>query len=223
MVNLFNVAIYSRKSKYSEKGESIKNQVDECKQYANSNFNVDEFFLYEDEGYSGGTADRPRFKALIEDALNKKYNALICYRLDRISRNILDFSSIIELLQSRNIAFISIREHFDTSTPMGRAMMYIASVFAQLERETIAERVRDNMLSLAKSGRWLGGTTPLGYISEAVIFYDAENNKRKMFRLAALDSEIDIVREVYEKYLQLGTISKLEKYCISKVLKSKWL
>ena len=76
-------------------------------------------------------------------------------------------------LDSLHISFISVNEQFDTSTPMGRAMMYIASVFAQLERETIGERVRDNMLELAKSGRWLGGQTPLGYESKKLSYLDA--------------------------------------------------
>ena len=85
---------------------------------------------------------------------------LIVYRLDRISRSIGDFTALIERLVHLNVAFVSIREQFDTSTPMGRAMMYIASVFSQLERETIAERIRDNLHELAKTGRWLGGITP---------------------------------------------------------------
>ncbi len=96
----------------------------------------------------------------------QKPDYLVCYRLDRISRNVSDFSALIEELNDRNISFVCIKEEFDTSKPMGKAMMYIASVFAQLERETIAERVRDNMLMLARTGRWLGGTTPLGYTSE---------------------------------------------------------
>ncbi len=88
---------------------------------------------------------------------------LIVYRLDRISRSIGDFTALIERLVQLNVAFVSIREQFDTSTPMGRAVMYIASVFSQLERETIAERIRDNLRGLAKTGRWLGGITPTGF------------------------------------------------------------
>lgn len=97
-----------------------------------------------------------------------RFRMLIVYRLDRISRSIGDFTALIERLAQLNVAFVSIREQFDTSTPMGRAMMYIASVFSQLERETIAERIRDNLRELAKTGRWLGGITPTGFSSEAV-------------------------------------------------------
>lgn len=95
-----------------------------------------------------------------------RFRMLIVYRLDRISRSIGDFTALIERLAQLNVAFVSIREQFDTSTPMGRAMMYIASVFSQLERETIAERIRDNLHELAKTGRWLGGITPTGFASE---------------------------------------------------------
>ena len=104
---------------------------------------------------------------------------LLCYRLIVSVRNISDFAGLIEELARLDIAFVSIKEQFDTGTPMGRAMMYIASVFSQLERETIAERIRDNMHELAKTGRWLGGTTPTGYASEAVksIHVDGKNRK----------------------------------------------
>ena len=122
--------------------------------------------IYEDEGFSGKTLDRPRFKDMMKDARKGKLSSIIVYRLDRISRNIGDFAQLIDQLNDMNIAFVSIKEQFDTSSPMGRAMMYIASVFSQLERETIAERIQDNMKELAKTGRWLGGVTPTGYQSK---------------------------------------------------------
>lgn len=152
------VAIYTRKSKQTEKGESIETQRKLCEDYIKRIYPMEEIktILYnEGEGFSGGDSERKKFNELIKDAKNKKYNILICYRLDRLARKVSDFSDIIEELNSNQIAFISVKEQFDTSTPMGRAMMYIASVFAQLEREIGAERIRDNMLELAKSGRWL--------------------------------------------------------------------
>ncbi|MCL2860742.1 MAG: recombinase family protein [Oscillospiraceae bacterium] len=116
------IAIYSRKSKYTEKGESIGNQIELAKEYIrinylNININVD-VHIYEDEGFSGGTLDRPQFKKMIQDARNKYFNILICYRLDRISRNIADFSGLINELSELDISFISIKEQFDTTTPM---------------------------------------------------------------------------------------------------------
>ena len=169
-------AIYSRKSIFTGKGESIENQIELCREYMSKNYSDQkiEFLTYEDEGFSGGNINRPNFKKLLVDAKFKKFDALVCYRLDRISRNVADFSNTLELLQKNNISFISIREQFDTSTPMGKAMVYISSVFAQLERDTIAERVRDNMLQLSKTGRWLGGQEPYGFISKKVTYLDIE-------------------------------------------------
>ena len=219
-----NVAIYSRKSKFTGKGESIENQVQMCKDYlSNHNRNNEsyEFLIYEDEGFSGGNTNRPEFQRLINDVALKKFNILICYRLDRISRNVADFSSTLETLQRYNVDFVSIREQFDTSSPMGRAMIYIASVFAQLERETIAERVRDNMLELAKSGRWLGGTPPLGYKSTPVTYYDENMTKRSMVTLSIDDEELEMVKLIYNKYLELKSLSSLEAYLLENYYKTR--
>ncbi|WFD11028.1 recombinase family protein [Tepidibacter hydrothermalis] len=218
---MYKVAIYSRKSKLTEKGDSIQNQIDLCKQHINNKFNACEFIIYEDEGYSGGNANRPQFKLMIEDAKKNKFDILICYRLDRVSRNISDFSGTIELLNNHNISFISVKEQFDTSTPMGRAMMYIASVFAQLERETIAERIRDNMLSLARSGRWLGGQTPTGFKSEPIIYYDSDMNKKKMYKLSPIKDELSMVKNLYSKYIELKSLSKLESFTLQNNIKTK--
>lgn len=214
------VAIYSRKSRMTGKGESIQNQIDLCKQHMKKYSDVEDFYIYEDEGFSGGNSDRPQYQKMLEDARLKKFSTLICYRLDRISRNISDFSDTIEMLKSLDIAFISLREQFDTSTPMGRAMMYIASVFAQLERETIAERIKDNMLSLARTGRWLGGNPPTGYVSECVEFYDDNLNKKTMHRLKHLPYEISVVKEIFDKYLELGSLNKVELWALNHGIKT---
>ena len=150
------IAIYSRKSRYTGKGESIGNQIDLCREYIRTHYGdaaAEHAVVFEDEGFSGGNLNRPDFKKMMTAAKDRKFKAIVVYRLDRISRNISDFSSLIEELGRLGIDFVSIRESFDTSSPMGRAMMYIASVFSQLERETIAERIRDNMHELAKTGR----------------------------------------------------------------------
>ncbi|MCR1175576.1 recombinase family protein [Clostridium botulinum] len=214
-------AIYSRKSVFTGKGESIGNQINLCKDYGKKNLGIEEFLVYEDEGFSGGNTNRPKFKQLIKDAKDKKFDVLICYRLDRISRNVADFSSTLELLQENNISFVSIKEQFDTSTPMGKAMVYIASVFAQLERETIAERIRDNMLELAKTGRWLGGQTPLGFKSEKISYFDAEMKERTMYKLSPVEEELDKVKLIYMKYLELKSLRKVTQYLLENNFKSK--
>lgn len=202
------VAIYSRKSVFTGKGESIENQIQMCKDhYLRSYPNDDcEFEIYEDEGYTGANTKRPEFQKLLSEIKQNKFKALICYRLDRISRNVADFSAILELLQAHNVAFISIKEQFDTSTPIGKAMVYIASVFAQLERDTIAERVKDNMLQLSKTGRWLGGQTPLGFKSEKIIYLDPEMKERSMYKLSPIPEEMKLVQTIFKKYARTGSI-----------------
>jgi site-specific DNA recombinase len=214
-------AIYSRKSKLTEKGDSIENQIQLCKEYAQYNLKINEFTVYEDEGFSGGNTERPEFQRMLKDAKNKRFDVIICYRLDRISRNIADFSTLINDLEDLEISFVSVREQFDTSTPLGRAMMYIASVFAQLERETIAERIKDNMLQLARSGRWLGGKTPTGFVSEQITFYDENMNKKKMYKLSEVPEELDLVKLLYDKYIELNGIHKLEGYLFENDIKSR--
>ena len=110
------------------------------------------------------------------------------------------------------IDFISIKEQFDTSSPMGRAMMYISSVFSQLERETIAERIRDNMHELSKTGRWLGGNTPTGYESESVSYVTIDGKSKKACKLKILPEEIGIVKLIYDKFLETGSLTKMETY-----------
>ncbi|MTI47597.1 MAG: recombinase family protein [Firmicutes bacterium] len=215
------IAIYSRKSKFTGKGESTENQIKLCKEYAYNHFQVGEILIYEDEGYSGGNTERPKFQEMIKAAENKEFNVLICYRLDRISRNIADFSSLIENLQESNIDFVSIREQFDTSTPMGRAMMYISSVFAQLERETIAERIKDNMYELARTGRWLGGNTPTGYTSKPQQYVDKDGTTRKMYVLSSVDGELKLIKSLYNKYLEVGSLTQLESWTLENNIKTR--
>lgn len=214
-------AIYSRKSVFTGKGESIENQIQMCKEYGEKNLGIKDFIIYEDEGFSGGNTNRPKFQELLQDVKTKKFDVLICYRLDRISRNVADFSTTLELLQSHSVAFVSIKEQFDTSTPMGKAMVYIASVFAQLERETIAERIRDNMLQLAKTGRWLGGQTPLGFESEKVTYYDEEMKERSMYKLTGVKEELETVKIVYKEFLKTKSLNRTFKYLYSNGIKTK--
>ncbi|MDB2151155.1 recombinase family protein [Clostridium butyricum] len=210
---MIKIAIYSRKSVFTGKGESIENQIELCKNYCNTYVNSGsnlEYIIYEDEGFSGKNTNRPEFQHMIDDIKKKKIDTLICYRLDRISRNVADFSSTLELLQKYNVNFISIKERFDTSTPLGRAMIYIASVFAQLERETIAERVRDNMIQLAKSGRWLGGNIPYGF-NIARKTYISDFKEKEFSILAPNKKELETVNFVYSYYIKTHSIRQVTR------------
>lgn len=218
------IAIYSRKSKFTGKGESIGNQVELCKEYINThieNISPDNIIVYEDEGFSGGNLNRPAFKKMIEAAKKRQFKAIIVYRLDRISRNVSDFSGLIEELSRLDIDFISIKEQFDTGTPMGRAMMYIASVFSQLERETIAERIRDNMRELAKTGRWLGGTTPTGYASDAVKSVTIDGKTKKSCKLKLIPEEADIVKTIFDLYEETDSQTITEAELMKRGIKTK--
>ena len=221
------IAIYTRKSKLTDKGESIQNQIKLCIEYINKNYSDEEvkiIYYDEGEGKSGGDSQRSKFQKLMRDAKNNIYNVLMCYRLDRVARNVADFSDLIEELNQHNISFISVKEQFDTCTPMGRAMMYIASVFAQLEREIVAERVKDNLTELAKSGRWLGGTTPTGYKSEGYEILpikevnkdnEVERKKKKAYKLQKDKEEGQIIEILFNKIEELQSLSAVETYLMN--------
>lgn len=209
------IAIYSRKSKWTGRGNSVENQVSMCREYINRHVegaDQAEILIYEDEGFSGKNTRRPRFQDMMEDMRRTKYDYLVCYRLDRLGRSIIDLAALVEELNRREIAFISIKEQFDTSTPMGRAMLYFAGVLAQMEREQIAERVRDNMVLLAKSGRWLGGNTPVGFTSAEVRAVQVDGKSRKSWYLQENEPELLLVRRIFQLYLEKRSLVKVAEY-----------
>ncbi len=217
-------AVYARKSKFTGRGESIENQIAKCREYLEFHEKAGEemeIWEYRDEGVSGKDMERPMMKRLLEDIGKGRLTLLICYRLDRVSRSVKDFSDLIVRLAECRVEFISVSESFDTRTPMGRAMMYISSVFAQLERETIAERIADNMTELAKAGRWLGGRTPLGYVSEKREDIDENQKKRSRYCLSEVPEEAVLVKLLFGKYLELGSLTKLETYLLNHDVKSR--
>lgn len=219
------IAIYSRKSKFTGKGESIENQVEICKSRIKSQYpdvSDGDILIFEDEGFSGGNMNRPKFKEMMRLVKENKIKAIYSYRLDRISRSVVDFANMYEILTELNVSYISATECYETSTPLGRAMMSIATVFAQLERETIAERIKDNMHALAKSGRWLGGITPTGYKSTQIVgSVTVDGKERKAFKLDIIDNEADIIRLIFSKFLQYNSLTKTETYLLQNGIKTK--
>ena len=201
------VAIYARKSIYSDKSDSTKVQVKMCSEYALNHYPVTTITEYEDEGYTGANINRPDFNRLLQDVKDKKIDILICYKIDRISRNVMDFAEIFNLLQACNVEFVSVKEQIDTSTPLGRAMMYMCSVFSQMERETTAERVKDNMIELAISGFWPGGKPPLGCQIERIVV-----NGKKHSVLAANEENIPFLERIYDTFLLGYTLNGLETH-----------
>lgn len=219
-----NYGIYSRKSKFTGKGESIENQIELCKEYISQKFHDDKEIhieVYEDEGFSGKNTARPEFQRMLSDIKRKRLQYVICYRLDRMSRSVGDFAKTIEDLERCGTEFICIKEQFDTSTPMGKAMMNIAAVFAQLERETIAERIRDNMMFLAKTGRWLGGTTPIGFESVQEEKISIDGKVRTSYRLSPVKQEIETVKLIYSKFLELESVTGVESFLLKHDIKTR--
>ena len=215
------VGIYARKSKFSENSESVANQVAMCREHCERIFPGCSFIVYdEDEGYSGKNTNRPSFQRLVADIKARKVNVLCCYRLDRISRSIRDFCALLDDLQRYGVSFVSLRDQFDTTTPMGRAMMYIASVFSQLERETIAERVRDSLYEMAKTGRWLGGNTPNGFTATP-IETQRDGVTRRMWMLSAQEEQLAQVVDLHFRFAEFGSVSKLLTYCLQHGIKSQ--
>lgn len=197
-------AIYSRQSKDKKDSISIEAQIEFCKREC---LHPEHALIYEDKGFSGKNLQRPAFQQLLEDLRAGKINKVIVYRLDRLSRSIVDFSQLWQELDKNNADFVSVNEKFDTTTPMGRAMIYIIMVFAQLERETIAERVTDNYYSRIKKGYWPGGPAPYGMKNIRII-----NDEGQSVPSLDYTETFDVVQETFYKYsledVSLGDIAK---------------
>lgn len=152
-------ALYARQSVEKVDSISIESQLEYCRHEARGNPCRE----YIDRGYSGRNTNRPAFEQLLADVRQGKVARVIVYKLDRISRSILDFANMMQLFQQHRVEFVSSTERFDTSTPIGRAMLHICIVFAQLERETIQKRVTDAYYSRCKKGLYMGGRVPYGF------------------------------------------------------------
>ena len=151
-------AIYARQSVDRADSISIESQIEFC-QYE---MRGEQYKVYTDRGYSGKNTDRPAFAEMMNDIESGVIGKVVVYKLDRISRSILDFSNMMEKFGKHRVEFVSTTEKFDTSSPMGRAMLNICIVFAQLERETIQKRVADAYYSRSQKSFYMGGRVPYG-------------------------------------------------------------
>ncbi len=197
-------AIYGRQSLDKKDSISIDVQIEFGKREVPIG---EEVRIYIDKGYSGKNIDRPDFKRLIEDIKKGIITKVIIYKLDRMSRSLLDFAELIELFNNYNVKFVSCTEKFDTSTPIGRAMLSIVMVFAQLERETIQQRVKDNYYERCKRGMFGGGGAPYGFDYKKITL----NNKNASV-LIKNEVKAKIVKRIYEMYandeMTLGQICR---------------
>ena len=158
-------AIYARQSVDKKDSISVETQIELCR----SRCGEDRTCIYTDRGFSGKNLKRPGYIKMTGDIAQGRIRRVMVYRLDRLSRSVGDFSRMWEIFERYNVEFSSISEQFDTSTPIGKAMVYIIMTFAQLERETIAERVSDNYYSRIRTGAWPGGKAPFGFRNTRLI------------------------------------------------------
>lgn len=146
---------------------------------------------YDDAGFSGATTERPALQRLMTDIKFGKIGCVVVYKVDRLSRSLLDFSKLLEFFDQNNVAFVSVTQHFNTNTSMGRLTLNILLSFAQFEREIISERTRDKMGAARKKGQWMGGRPALGYD------LDKENHK-----IVINTTEAQIIREMFDLYIK---------------------
>lgn len=188
--------IYARQSVDRKDSISIESQIDFCKYELRGGHHK----VFKDKGYSGKNTDRPEFQKLLAEIKRGLIKRVVVYKLDRISRSILDFANMMELFQQYDVEFVSSTEKFDTSTPMGRAMLNICIVFAQLERETIQKRVTDAYYSRCLKGFHMSGQAPYGYRLEPTVI---EGVHTKM--MVADPETADLARLMLEMYADSET------------------
>ena len=200
-------AIYARQSIDKEDSISIESQIEYCTYETRGG----RYEVFSDKGYSGKNTDRPQFQAMLSKIRSGEIGRVICYKLDRISRSILDFTGMIDEFRKYDVEFISCTEKFDTSTPMGRAMINICVVFAQLERETIQQRITDAYRSRSLKGFYMGGKIPYGFKLEPYKIDGIHTS-----RYVVNEDEAEIVRLIYDLYSEPSrSIRDVVKYLTS--------
>ncbi len=195
-------AIYTRKS--TEEGleqdfNSLDAQRESCAAYIVSQKAEGWLALpnrYDDGGYSGGTLERPALRQLLADIEAGKVDVVVVYKIDRLSRSLIDFARLVEVFDRKGVTFVSVTQSFNTTTSMGRLTLNVLLSFAQFEREVTGERIRDKFAASKKKGIWMGGNPPLGY--------DVVNRK-----LVVNPAEAESVRSIFQRYLELGCVRLL--------------
>ncbi len=197
------VDLYIRVStdRQAKEGDSLEEQENELKKFCDyRNYQIHKIYI--EKGKSGGNTNRPEYKKLVKDIEHKKIHAVVVKKLDRLSRSLLDFEQLMVMMQSNEVEFISLRENFDTTMAMGKAMLRVALVFAQLEREQTAERIKDVFAYRAEQGLYNGGVRPFGYdsISSELV---PHNQERK------------VIEFIFKKFIELKSTTLVANECNS--------
>ncbi|MGC4025223.1 MAG: recombinase family protein [Mesorhizobium sp.] len=202
-------AIYTRKS--SEEGleqdfNSLDAQYAACAAYVASQTSEGWILIaerYDDGGTSGGTLERPALQRLLADIAAGRIDIVVVYKVDRLTRSLLDFAKLVEAFDKAATSFVSITQSFNTTTSMGRLTLNMLLSFAQFEREVTAERIRDKLAASKARGMWMGGTPPLGYRPDGRT-------------LAIVDEDAELVRMIFGLYLYLGNVRLLQNELIQR-------
>lgn len=191
-------AVYTRKSTdegFDKEFNTLDAQRDACEAYVASQ-RAEGWLLvrdrYDDGGFSGGTLERPGLKRLLGDIERGVVDVVVVYKIDRLSRSLMDFSKLVEAFEAHGVTFVSVTQSFNTTTSMGRLTLNILLSFAQFEREVIGERIRDKFAASRARGMWMGGRVPLGY--------DAHDRK-----LIPNEAEVPRVRRVFDLFVETGS------------------
>jgi site-specific DNA recombinase len=202
IVRKIRCAVYTRKS--TEEGldmefNSLDAQREACEAYVASQKAEGWLLLpdrFDDGGFSGGTLERPALQRLIADIEAGRVDVVVVYKIDRLSRSLMDFAKLVEVFDRNNVTFVSVTQSFNTTTSMGRLTLNVLLSFAQFEREVIGERIRDKFAASRRKGMWMGGWAPLGY--------DIKDRK-----LVVNEPEAATVRALFQRFLRLGSMTKL--------------
>ena len=201
-------AVYTRKS--SEEGleqdfNSLHAQREACEAYVRSQKHEGWVVLpaaYDDGGISGGTMERPALQRLLAEIGAGKLDTVVVYKVDRLTRSLADFAKIVEIFDAHGVAFVSVTQHFNTTTSMGRLTLNVLLSFAQFEREVTGERIRDKIAASKQRGMWMGGNPPLGY--------DIRDRK-----LVVNEPEAEQVRQIFRRYVELRSVRLLREELIA--------
>lgn len=213
-MNRVRCAIYTRKS--SEEGldqafNSLHAQREACEAYITSQKHEGWAALptlYDDGGASGGNLQRTALQQLLDDIDAGRIDMVVVYKIDRLTRSLADFAKLVERLEKAGASFVSVTQQFNTSTSMGRLTLNVLLSFAQFEREVTAERIRDKIAASKKKGMWMGGRVPLGYDkTESGLVINIE--------------EAGNVRALFNAYLELGNVRRLQAFANQHQMKTK--
>src|SRR3981189_1438793 len=164
---------------------------------------------YDDGGFSGGTLERPALKRVRTDIESGKIDVVVVYKIDRLSRSLMDFSRLVEVFDQHKVTFVSVTQSFNTTTSMGRLTLNVLLSFAQFEREVIGERIRDKFTASRKRGMWMGGWAPLGY----------EVRDRK---LVVNEVDAKLVRSISHRFVKTGSAATLARALIAENVRNKY-